>query len=154
MTLIDINGIYKPALRHSMLDKIDQTLRFHQTALSLRGYRQEVLSANIANADTPYYKARDLDFSSALKTALGPATAPVPTTGLIRTSTLHLAGTPTAAAGQTRLMYRVPYQPSVDGNTVNMDVERAAFAENALRLEAVLTFMRGDFKDLQLAMSQ
>ena len=148
MTLIDINGIYKPALRHSMLDKIDQTLRFHQTALSLRGYRQEVLSANIANADTPYYKARDLDFSSALKTALGPATAPVPTTGLIRTSTLHLAGTPTAAAGQTRLMYRVPYQPSVDGNTVEMDNERAQFAQNAIQYEASIGFVSGQIKSL------
>ena len=65
----------------------------------------------------------------------------------------HLGGTSGSSfAGAAK--YRTEFQPSVDGNTVNMDVERAAFAETALRLEAALTFVRGSFKDLQTAMSQ
>lgn len=131
-----------------MLDKLDQTLRFQQTALSLRGYRQEILSANIANADTPYYKARDFDFSSVLKAALGPATAPVATPGLVRTSAYHLAGTNAPVAQPTSLMYRTPYQMSVDGNSVEMDAERAQFAQNAIHYEASIGFVSGQIKSL------
>jgi flagellar basal-body rod protein FlgB len=139
-----------------MLDKLDQTLRFQQTALSLRGYRQEILSANIANADTPYYKARDFDFSSVLKTAMGPALgsamtpgiARVPAPGLVRTSADHLAGTAPAAAQPASLLYRTPYQMSVDGNSVEMDAERAQFAQNAIHYEAGIGFLSGQIKSL------
>jgi len=135
-----------------MLDKLDQTLRFQQTALSLRGYRQEILSANIANADTPYYKARDIDFSSALKTALGTsapgASAPVQSTGLMRTSAQHLTGTQPQSAGLSQLLYRVPYQASADGNTVEMDNERSQFARNAIQYEAGIGFISAQIKNL------
>src|SRR5512134_2454795 len=117
------------------MDKLDSALRFHQEALSLRARRQQVLAANIANADTPNYKARDFDFSAALKNAIaGRSGGNLP---LASTSGRHLQGS--GDNGPARLMYRQELQSSVDGNTVNMDVERAQFAENAIQYEAGIT---------------
>ncbi len=131
-----------------MLSRIDQELNVSQTALGLRAYRQELLASNIANADTPNYKARDFDFKSSLSSALGnSAAAQLP---LTQTAAGHLDATSSNRYGAT-LQYRSDYQSSVDGNTVNMDVERGAFAENALHMEALLTFVRDQFKDLNAA---
>ena len=134
-----------------MIDRIDDQLRVQRAALGVLTYRQELLASNIANADTPHFKARDIDFKGALNTALaGRRSGDV---GMMTTSPQHLQG----AAGSSfsgAVRYRTEFQPSVDGNTVNMDIERSAFAENALRLEAALTFISGNFKTLQLAMSQ
>lgn len=130
-----------------MIGKLDEALRFHQTALRLRAERQQVLASNIANADTPNYKARDIDFNSALKQAL--AQAPAQPAGLARTSPAHLgapAGSTTASG--VPLLYRNAAQGSVDGNTVDMDVERNQFADNALRYEASVTFAGGELKKL------
>ena len=88
--------------------KIDNALSFQQQALGLRAYRQQVLAGNIANADTPNYKARDFDFASALKEAVagrGEGSLPV-----ARTDSAHLAGT--GESGPVRLMYRTPVQSS------------------------------------------
>lgn len=132
-----------------MISRIDQQMNFSQTALNLRAYRQELLASNIANADTPNFKARDVDFKSALDGALGKSRSG--SLALTQTAPGHLA-----AAGDNRyaapVQYRTEFQSSVDGNTVNMDVERAAFAENAMQMEALLTFVRGDFKDLNAAL--
>lgn len=134
-----------------MNDRLDDQLRIHRTALGALIYRQELLSSNIANADTPHYKARDLDFKGALDEAVAGRRGGTP--ALAVTSTRHLGGhVETSFAGAVK--YRGEFQPGIDGNTVNMDIERGAFAENALRLEAALAFIRGDFKDLQMAMSQ
>ena len=134
-----------------MLNKLDDALSFHQNALRVRGQRQELIAANIANADTPHFKARDIDFKDALGAALaGRRSGDV---GMMATSPRHLGG----AAGPSfagAIKYRTEFQPSIDGNTVNMDVERSAFAANALRLEAAMAFISGAFKSLQLAMSQ
>lgn len=131
-----------------MVSKLDHALMFQQTALGLRAHRQQILAGNIANADTPGFKARDIDFQSALKAAVtGRAEAgalPVATS-----SSRHMAGV--GHTGPGRLMYRVPTQPSVDGNTVDMDVERAKFAENAMQYEAGLTFITHQFKLLAAA---
>ena len=134
----------------TVIDRIDALLQVKRTALNARAYRQELLASNIANADTPHFKARDIDFKGALEGAL---------TGrmegnlsLARTSSRHLgneSGQPMGAAAK----YRTEFQPNVDGNTVNMDVERAAFAENAVQMEAMLTFIRSDLSTLQTAMS-
>ena len=134
-----------------MIDRIEQDLSFIRTALGVRGYRQELLASNIANADTPYFKARDVDFKSALGAALGSAgaTAAAPL-AMTRTRAGHQAGvsdTPYGAA----VKYRAEYQGAVDGNTVNMDVERAAFAENALQTEALITFINSRFSTLSAA---
>lgn len=134
-----------------MIDRFDDQLRIQRAALGALSYRQELLASNIANADTPHFKARDIDFKGALGMAVaGRRSGDV---GLAATSPRHISGRGGVSfAGATR--YRTEFQPSVDGNTVNMDIERSAFAENALRLEAALTFIRGDLKDMQLAMSQ
>jgi flagellar basal-body rod protein FlgB len=131
-----------------VVSRIDNALSFQQQALGLRAYRQEVLAGNIANADTPNYKARDFDFATALKDAVAGRTDG--TLAMDRTSAGHLPGN--TDGGPVRLMYRTPVQASVDGNTVEMDVERAQFAENALRYQAGLTFITGKIKTLSMAL--
>jgi flagellar basal-body rod protein FlgB len=120
------------------------TLQLHETALKIRAHRNEVLSSNIANADTPNYKARDLDFGAALKAAQGKGI------GLERTSELHRRAWG-AGRSDGDLMYRMPTQPTLDGNTVETDVEQAAFAENALQYRASLSFLDGQIRSLRYA---
>jgi flagellar basal-body rod protein FlgB len=109
-----------------VVDRLDEMFRFQTEALKLRSQRQELLAANVANADTPNYKAVDFDFARALAQAAG---APQST---------H-AATP-------NILYRQPTQPSLDGNTVEMDVERAQFADNTVRYEATLRFLNAQIK--------
>jgi flagellar basal-body rod protein FlgB len=133
----------------AVIDRIDAQLQVQRTALNARVYRQELLASNIANADTPNFKARDIDFKGTLEAALAGRSGG--SLGLVTTSSRHLrsdSGVPPGATAK----YRTEYQPNVDGNTVNMDVERAAFAENALQMEALLAFVRGDLSTLQTAM--
>jgi len=120
-----------------MISRLDQAMRFEQTALKLLGARQEILSSNIANADTPNYKAKDIDFASALKNALAGTSVSLP---LVKTSPPHFDGYAGDSILGSPVMYRTPLQPSADGNTVDMDVERAQFANNALRYEASVNF--------------
>ena len=127
-----------------MVGRINSALDFQQTALGLRAQRQQILAGNIANADTPNYKARDFDFSSALKDAVAGRNGG--NLVMDRTDRAHLTGT--LAGSQAGLMYRTPAQASADGNTVDMDVERAQFFENAIQYEAGLTFITGKFKTL------
>lgn len=141
------NSRFLPA---TVIDRIDALLQVKHMALNARAYRQELLASNIANADTPHFKARDIDFKGALEGALAGRTEG--SLSMARTSSRHLgneSGQPMGAA----VKYRTEFQPSVDGNTVNMDVERAAFAENAVQMEAMLTFIRSDLSTLQTAMS-
>lgn len=113
------------------MNKLDEFLNFNHQALSLRSQRQQVLASNIANADTPGYKARDFDFRSALEAAVAPQAAS--------------GGAAPAPAPQPQpqpeLLYRSAIQPSIDGNTVDMDVERAQFAENTVHYEANITML-------------
>ena len=133
----------------TVTDRIDAHLQIKRTALNARAYRQELLASNIANADTPNYKARDIDFKGALEGALSGRTSGA--LGLARTSPRHL-GIESKQEFGGAAKFRTEFQPNVDGNTVNMDVERAAFAENAVQMEAMLTFIRGDLNTLQTAM--
>lgn len=130
-----------------MVSKLDNAFSFQQQALSLRAQRQQVLAANIANADTPNYKARDFDFSAVLKDAMAGRGAG--NLQMASTSERHLQGG--GESGPVRLMYRAETQSSVDGNTVNMDVERAQFSENAVQYEAGITFISGQIKTLMSA---
>jgi len=135
-----------------MIDKLDSTLRFHQLALNLRAARQEVLATNIAHADTPNFKARDFDFNTALTQAVerGRQSGSLPMAG---TSSGHLPGV--AGGGvDAELLYRAPAQSSVDGNTVEMDVERVNFADNAMRYEANLAVLGSKIKTLLTAVQQ
>jgi flagellar basal-body rod protein FlgB len=123
--------------------------QFHQAALNLRAARQELIASNIANADTPNYKAKDIDFASALQGAI---------TG--NGSRLQMAGSSGANLDTSDsdtvmgapVLYRSVLQPSADGNTVDMDVERAQFADNALRYEASVRFVSDRTKDVLAAL--
>ena len=133
-----------------MLSKIDNDLAFVQAALNLRAQRQEVLAANIANSDTPNYKARDLDFPSALRSALGAAGG---TLKLVRTSGRHLNAGGAGGMASGVIKYRSSVQPSLDGNTVDMDVERADFTDNAIHYQFLLDRATSEFKMLGSAIA-
>lgn len=130
-----------------MKSSIDSILGFHEKALNLRAQRQQLLASNIANADTPNYKARDIDFHAAMSAAQG---ASASSAALARTAAGHLQGTAGGVDGAP-LLYRSTVQASIDGNTVDMDVERAQFADNALRYEANLTFISSQIKTMLAA---
>jgi flagellar basal-body rod protein FlgB len=161
-----------------MLDRMTESIDFHGKALQLRAQRQEVLSSNIANADTPGFKARDFDFSTALRSAttapaapggssaaatgMSASTAAAPAVGIVQsTAALDTARSqpghlPSGGAGDgvvstSRLQYTSPEQASLDGNTVDMNRERAAFADNSLRYEATLRFINGRVRTMMTA---
>ena len=134
-----------------MIGKIDDYLRFNETALSLRAQRQELLASNIANADTPHYKARDIDFSSALQGALANVRQPGSLATTAKGHVPHGQAKGDTLANGTPVLYRGVVQGSVDGNTVDMDVERNQFADNALRYEAGITMINHQIKGLLAA---
>ena len=115
-------------------------------AAALRGLEAQRRAAehNIANVETPGFKARDIDFRSVLAGAGDQQLA------LRTTQRNHLGATSSALAG-SELLYRIPIQSSLDGNTVNAQVEQAEFAENAIRYQSTLTFLNGKFRGLKLA---
>jgi flagellar basal-body rod protein FlgB len=125
-----------------MIESLDKLFQFHQNALNVRAFRQQLLASNIANADTPGYKARDIDFAAALRDATSGSA--VPAVSLRASSERHLGGT--TPNDPAAVLYRSPQQPSIDGNTVDMDVERNRFAENAVHYDANLTFLNSQIK--------
>lgn len=166
-----------------MLDKLDAEFAFGRQALDVRAYRQELLSSNIANADTPGYKARDVDFASSLAGALkksgGVSTPGVSTPGASNaaplamtqpagvTSGMSMVSTqPGHMTGTSRLVatggpsddygtpqYRNPTQPALDGNTVDLDTERVQFADNALHFESGMTVLSAQIKSMLSAIT-
>ncbi len=128
---------------------LDNQMRFHHNALNIQAYRQQLLASNMANADTPHYKARDIDFNEAMQSAMGSRFGPL---ALATTNRSHIEG---GARGllDNIAKYRNEYQSAVDGNTVSMDVERAAFAENSVHYEASVTFINGLLRSMQTAIS-
>jgi len=114
-------------------------------ALELLGQRTSVLANNIANADTPNYKARELPFQAMLKDAINGAVDPAEPMAI--TNAHHIDATP-ADSIDGDLQYRVPLLPAIDGNTVDIHVEQAAFAENTLQFQASLRFLDNRFKGL------
>jgi flagellar basal-body rod protein FlgB len=131
-----------------MLSQLDQLFSTHAQALRLASQRQDVLAANIANVDTPNFKARDFDFGGALRDALAGREAGV---GLVRTVAVHIQG---GSGGAPRLQFAVPTQPSLDGNSVEMDVERAKFADNAVHVQANLNFLNGQIRTMLAAIEE
>ncbi|MFS2224025.1 flagellar basal body rod protein FlgB [Pantoea sp. B65] len=130
-----------------MLDKLDAALNFGTEALNLRAQRQEILASNIANADTPGYQARDIDFSSELKRAVEQGRAQGSGLSLALTSARHIPVS-NAQAPALDLMYRIPDQPAMDGNTVDMDRERTQFADNSLKYQTDLTLISSQIKGM------
>ncbi|MCL2345638.1 MAG: flagellar basal body rod protein FlgB [Desulfobulbus sp.] len=129
---------------------IEQNVAVYSQAMNLRIQRHQILASNIANADTPNYKARDFDFAQAMQKAMDGR----PNAGgieLARTAPAHIAGS--GQGGAAQLMYRQEVQSAVDGNTVDMDVERTQIADNAMHYQ-ILTQLIGDkFKGLRNAMA-
>lgn len=119
---------------------LDKAFGVSAAALKLRSERHQVLSQNLANADTPDYKARDFDFKAALRAAAGDGKGGG--LQLQRTDGRHIpAGGSATGAGGAQLQYRVPFNPALDGNTVETQVEQAKFAENAVNYQASLNFL-------------
>ncbi|QHM75926.1 Flagellar basal body rod protein FlgB [Mixta theicola] len=130
-----------------MLDKLDAAFQFGTEALNLRAQRQEILASNIANADTPGYQARDIDFASELNRALEKGRAQGTGLELAVTSARHIPAQ-TATPPALDLLYRIPDQPSMDGNTVDMDRERTQFADNSLKYQTDLTLISSQIKGM------
>ncbi len=125
--------------------KLDNVFGIHEQALKLRSRRAELLAGNLANADTPGFKARDFDFRQALK---GEMARPVT---LEKTHRNHISTTAAAGSSPFRLLYRVPGQPSLDGNTVDTQLEKSAFSVNAMEYQASLRFLGGKIEGLKRA---
>lgn len=132
-----------------MIPKLTDSLDFHSQALVLRAERQRVIAGNIANADTPGYKARDFDFAGALREARG-SLGTTDTSGSSMGSALAsgIAQDVMQGGGRTptALRYVRPTQANLDSNTVDMDRERGAFMDNALKLDATLRFINGNVR--------
>ena len=118
----------------------------HEQALLLHGQRMGVIATNLANADTPAYKARDIDFSAVLSHSDATPLA------MDTTQSLHISLTGDEM-GAADLKYRNPYQASLDGNTVEMPVEQAAFSENNVRYQASLQFINAKISEVTLALN-
>ena len=126
-----------------MSSAIDQAFSVHARAMQVYGRRAEILAANLANADTPHYKARDIDFRSILAQNTGVADV-----AMQATRPGHI---PAVEASSETVQYRVPMQPSVDGNTVDGEVEQTRFAENTVYYQASVSFLGGTIKGLLAA---
>ncbi len=137
----------------TMIDKLNATFAFQQQALSIREARQTVLASNIANADTPGYQARDIDFNRQLQQAMDKGAVNGKGVALAVTAKGHIEGRGIKAPNMD-LKYRVPYQTSMDGNTVDMDIERSQFADNTLKYQADLTFINSRVKSMLAVLQQ
>jgi flagellar basal-body rod protein FlgB len=136
-----------------MANSIDNFLGVHAQALTLESRRTQLLAANIANVDTPNYKARDLDFKAALAGASAAISSSGPPALALRaTNGAHQQGN-AAIANDPTLLYRVPMAPALDGNTVDEQLEQAAFAENSVRYQATLTLLGGKLRSLMTAIT-
>jgi flagellar basal-body rod protein FlgB len=133
------------------MTRLTDSLDFQAQALTLRAERQRVIAGNIANADTPGYVARDMDFAAALREATGQQAAGAAMTGAARTDAGHLPlslETTSALA----LKYSAPSQTSLDSNSVDMDRERASFVDNSVKYEATLRFLNTQVRTMLDAM--
>ena len=134
------------------MNPLDNYLGIHPRALTLEAQRTELLAANLANVDTPNYKARDIDFQAALAAAApeacGVTGTPSAGSGAAGTAAANANGVP-----QADVKYRVPLAPSLDGNTVDEQLEQAAFAENSVRYQATLTLLNGKLRALMTAIT-
>ncbi len=131
-----------------MLKQMTARMDFHANALLLRAQRQQVLASNIANADTPGYVARDFDFAQALKSVQGGASV----SNVALTDARHLR-LGSADPRQAEMAYTVQTQPAQDGNSVDLDRERANFVDNSIRYESTLRFINGHVKTMLSAIT-
>jgi flagellar basal-body rod protein FlgB len=144
----------------TMLNRLTDSLNFQAEALSLRSERQRLIASNIANADTPGYVSRDFDFSAALKQATGQASTGQSgiAKGSLPLSTVHgnhlnSQGQMAGSKAEPQMGYATPSQTNLDNNTVDMDRERANFADNTVRYEATLRFINAQVRTLNTAIT-
>ncbi len=121
-------------------------LGFDTRALGVESQRMQILASNLANSDTPNYKAKDINFAAAMQAAQ----SGMQQSAVRQTQPDHLSGLPPAPPVDV-IEYRIPTQPSVDGNTVDQQVEEAAFSRNAMNYQATLTFLGNSIKNLMTA---
>ena len=131
-----------------MFEKLTNRMEFFSQALQLRAHRQQVIASNIANADTPGYVARDFDFAQALKSVQGGASV----SNVALTDARHLR-LGSADPRQAEMAYTVQTQPAQDGNSVDLDRERANFVDNSIRYESTLRFINGHVKTMLSAIT-
>lgn len=131
-----------------MAFSLDNVLGIHEQSLKLRAKRTELIASNLANADTPGYKAKDIDFQAALKQATSGTSV-----GQMKTThTKHFSTSMDGGGALAELIkYRVPHQPALDGNTVETNVEQAAFSKNAVEYQATLRFLESKSKGILTA---
>ncbi len=127
----------------------DRALGIHEQALGFRAQRAEVLANNIANADTPHYKARDLQFASVL--AEQSAKSQRGQVSLNRTDSQHIPADG-VMVGDANLAYRTPFHPSIDQNTVDLQIEQSNYAENSVQFQTSFTLLNSKFKGLVSAL--
>ena len=132
-----------------MLEQLTGRLDTLSHSLQLRAARQQVLASNIANVDSPGYVAKDIDFNAALQNAMSGASAP----RMTETSQRHMQLTSTSALIGSPMAYTVQTQPSLDGNSVDLDQQRANFADNAIRYESTLRFINSNVKTMLSAIT-
>ncbi len=135
-----------------MASIIDNYLGVHAQALGIESRRSQLLAANLANSDTPNFKARDVDFKAALASAKEPHGGSLP---LRLTQSAHQQASVSVSGSDNdpTLLYRVPLAPALDGNTVDPQLEQAAFAENAVRYQATLTMLNSRLRSLMTAIT-
>jgi flagellar basal-body rod protein FlgB len=124
---------------------IERAFSIHDDAMMMRSQRSSILAANIANADTPNYKARDMDFQQMMQQLENPDSSIQLQTTNSRHMSLQSSGQ------QAYIKYRNPLNPSLDGNTVDMHAEQARFSQNALQYQTSLTMLNSKIRGLQLA---
>ena len=132
-----------------MIEKLTSRLDTYSSSLQLRAARQQVLASNIANVDTPGYVARDIDFGAALNNALSGRKALVGAA----TDARHLEVSVSGGQIGSPMAYTVQTQPSLDGNSVDLDQQRANFSDNAIRYESTLRFINGHVKTMLSAIT-
>lgn len=131
------------------MGSLEQHLSVYSQAMNLRSQRHQVLASNIANADTPNYKARDFGFEKAMQNAMAGRSGG--SIGLATTASRHLQGSD--GRGFAALQFRTETQSAVDGNTVDMDVERTQIAENALQYQVVSQLISDRIKGVRSALA-
>jgi flagellar basal-body rod protein FlgB len=143
-----------------MLNQLTASLDFQAQALQLRSERQRLIASNIANADTPGYKAKDFDFAKTLQQATGQTSgssagsvalrlSPIPT----HAGHMNLSGQAAGSAASPELSYATPAMTNLDNNSVDMDRERASFANNTVQYEATLRFINGSVRTMNTAIT-
>lgn len=129
-----------------MAINLDKLVGFHQNALKVRNNQMEVMSGNLANANTPGYKARAIDFNQAMAAARHASGQ-----SMTRTHENHMSGT---MISTTEIGFRIPTQPDTgDGNTVEVQQERNAFLDTSMRYQATVEFLNGKIKGMKKAIS-